>query len=71
MSTTLAAVAAFYDQERPPAVFKLLNFVAALFEREGECHEYSFLVAKVNYLNALALYALKTHQYSHALDTYG
>ncbi len=70
MTSTVAAVAAFYDQERPAAVFKLFNFVSSLFEGMGQCHDYAFVVSKVNYLNALALYALKTHQYSHALDTF-
>lgn len=42
-----------------------------VIELSKDCKEYAFVVVKVVYLNALALYSVKIGQYSYALEVYG
>ncbi len=71
LSCTISSMLSFYEQERPNSVFKLFNFVGNLLELLGDCREYHYIVAKISYLNTLALYSIKTHQYSYSLDVFG
>ena len=67
VSRVLGAIANFYEQERPNSVYKLLNFTEGLLDQLENNREFPFILAKVNYLNSLAIYAIKTRQYSYAL----
>lgn len=71
LSCTISSMLSFYEQERPNSVFKLFNFVGNLLELLGDCREYHYIVAKISYLNTVALYSIKTHQYSYSLDVFG
>jgi hypothetical protein len=63
----VSSIAAFYEQEIPNSVFKMLNFANSLFDLVAHCPDYSLALAKVNYLNVVSIYAIKTRQYNFGL----
>lgn len=67
ISHCVCALAAFYEKEIPDSVFKLLNFVNYLFDILTQCPDHTLALAKANYHNIVALYAIKTRQYNFAL----
>jgi hypothetical protein len=67
ISHCVSSIAAFYEREIPDSVFKLLNFTNSLFDLVSLCPDYSLALAKANYQNVVALYAIKTRQYNFGL----
>lgn len=41
-----------------------------MFDLNESCTDYGFVLSKVTYLNALALYSVKVGQYSYSLEVY-
>lgn len=70
ITQSVTSFSSFYEQERPNSIFRVFTFMSRMLDLNESCTDYGFVLSKVTYLNALALYSVKVGQYSYSLEVY-